>query len=122
MRGLFAAIHAIWVWLKSWFAHPAPPAKPLKTIHAEELPEQLDPEAVYVLGEGKHRWFVAMVCPCGCKATLQMSLLPDAKPRWRLVEHTDDGTVTLQPSIWRKVDCQSHFFLRRGMIQWCKRS
>jgi hypothetical protein len=115
MRRIAAALAAMWDWLRSWFVRPA---RPLKTLRAEEMPERLDPKAVYILGEREHVWFVAMVCPCGCKATLQMSLLPDAKPRWRLVEH-DDGTISLQPSVWRKVGCRSHFYLRRGLIQWC---
>lgn len=111
-----AALSRLWAWLRSWFIRPA---RPLKTVHAEELPDRLDPKAVYVLGEGNHRWFVTMICPCGCGATLQMSLLPDARPRWRLIEHSDDGTISLQPSVWRQVGCRSHFFLRRGLIQWC---
>jgi hypothetical protein len=104
-------------WLRSLFGRRV---RPLRTIHVEELPEMLDREAVYVLGEGKHRWFVAMACPCGCGSTLQVSLLPDATPRWRLVEHRDDGTITLEPSVWRDVGCRSHFFLRRGLVQWCE--
>lgn len=112
LTGLFARL---WLWLVSWFKR-AP--KPLRTVHLEELPEQLDAQYVYVLGEGPHKWFVAMRCPCGCEATVQMSLLRDAKPRWRLVEHSD-GTISLEPSVWRKVGCRSHFFLRRGFIHWC---
>lgn len=115
MRRLLMLLAGVWTWLRSWFARPI---KPLQTVWIEELPEKLDPKAVYVLGEGEHRWFVAMVCPCGCEETLQVSLLPDAKPRWRLVEHVDDGTISLSPSVWRTVGCRSHFFLRRGMIEW----
>jgi hypothetical protein len=105
----------LWHWITSWFRR-AP--KPLHTVHLEELPEQLGAGAVYVLGEGSHKWFVAMICPCGCGETVQVSLLTEARPRWRLVEHSD-GTISLEPSVWRKVGCRSHFFLRRGMIQWC---
>jgi hypothetical protein len=105
-----------WAWLCSWYRRAE---KPLGTVLAEELPDKLDRNVVYVLGEGKHRWFVALTCPCGCGNTLQVSLLPDSKPRWRLIEHADDGTVTVEPSIWREVGCRSHFFLRRGRIQWC---
>lgn len=92
--------------------------KPLRTVHLTELPEDLDPNAVYVLGEGKHRWFVAMLCPCGCGTTVQVSLLPDATPRWRLVEHPD-RTISVEPSIWGRIGCRSHFFLRRGFVEWC---
>lgn len=108
---------AFWNWLLSWFVREKP-VRPLHTVYLEELPDALDPKDVYVLGEGQHLWFVAMLCPCGCKETLQMSLLHDAKPKWKIFEH-GDGTITLQPSVWRKVGCRSHFFLRCGLIQWC---
>lgn len=83
-----------------------------------ELPDNLDPTIVYVLGEGAHLWSVAMVCPCGCEAVLHMGLHADARPCWRLTYHWD-GTASLVPSVWRQVGCHSHFFLRRGRIEWC---
>lgn len=110
-------LRAIWARFLSWFAWEKP-VRPLKTVHADELPDVLDSAAVYVLGESEYCWFVAMTCPCGCKSILQMSLLADAKPRWRLTEH-GDGTVTLHPSVWRTEGCRSHFFLRHGFIKWC---
>lgn len=112
VTGLLTRISA---WLTSQ-CRRAP--RPLQTVHLEELPDQLGANEVYVLGEGENRWFVALTCPCGCGATVQVSLLPDAKPRWRLVEHADK-TVSIEPSIWRRAGCQSHFFLHRGFIEWC---
>lgn len=35
------------------------------------------------------------------------------------VSAMNDPSITLQPSVWRKIGCRSHFFLRRGLIQWC---
>jgi hypothetical protein len=116
MRGLSETIVSWWNWFTSWFRKPEVPRT---TNLVVELPETLDASVVYVLGEGDHRWFVAMVCPCGCGATLEMSLLNDAKPKWRMVEH-HDGTISIQPSVWRKVGCKSHFFLRRGLVVWCQ--
>lgn len=106
----------IGTWLRSWFVRPV---RPLQTVYVEELPDLLDPKAVYILGQGRHLWFVALLCPCGCNEVLQVSLLPDAKPKWSLIEHADDGSITLQPSVWRKIGCRSHFFLRRGRVLWC---
>ena len=105
----------LWAWLKSWFIRQPPP---LRTVYLAELPEEPDPKVVYVLGEGHHRWFVSLLCPCGCGAMLQMSLLAQDKPHWRLAIH-DDGTTSIHPSVWRHVGCHSHFFLRRGLIEWC---
>ncbi|NES93778.1 MAG: hypothetical protein F6K32_00690 [Desertifilum sp. SIO1I2] len=92
---------------------------PKRTIKVEELPNRLHPNCVYVAGEGAYLWFVAMLCPCGCRATLYLSLMPEGRPRWHLTEHKD-GTITLHPSVWRTKDCRSHFFLQQGLIQWCK--
>ncbi|MDP9316781.1 MAG: DUF6527 family protein [Chloroflexota bacterium] len=59
-----------------------------------------------------------MLCPCGCKRTLHMNLIPDEHPCWHLMQH-EDGTATLHPSVWRKTDCRSHFVFRHGRVQWC---
>lgn len=88
-----------------------------RTTFVQELPDSPDSRLVYVLGEGAHLWAVAMVCPCGCGETLHMSLHEDARPRWHLTCHLD-GTASLRPSVWRRVGCHSHFFLRSGQIQW----
>ena len=62
-------------------------------------------------------WHVALVCPCGCGATIALNVLPDASPRWRLYESADGPT--LSPSVWRTTGCRSHFILRRGGVIWC---
>ena len=107
-----------WIWekIRGWFGPRR--ERPLRTVVVEELPDCLDTNTIYVAGENGHFWFVAMLCPCGCGATLHMSLLADARPRWLLTRH-EDGSVSLTPSVWRQVGCRSHFFLVRGKVQWC---
>jgi len=108
-----------WIWrnVRGWFGPRR--ERPLKTVTVEELPDRLDAKTVYVAGENGHVWFVAMLCPCGCGETLQVSLLADVRPRWSLTQHQDE-TISLRPSVWRQVGCRSHFFLVRGRIQWCE--
>lgn len=89
-----------------------------KAKKVEELPDELDRKSVYLVGENNHLWFAAMLCPCGCGSVLQMGLMAAQRPRWTVVEH-NDGTVSLHPSVWRIVGCKSHFWLRRGKINWC---
>ena len=89
----------------------------LRTVHVEELPNRLESGTLYVLGEGPYRWSVALQCPCRCRDVIQLNLLAEAEPRWKLTLHGDD-TVTLYPSIWRQKGCRSHFFIRRGKIEW----
>lgn len=106
----------LWGWLRSWFVRKP---TPLRGVRVSELPERLDQKSVYLVGENEYLWYVAFVCPCGCGETLQLSCLKDARPRWTATVHPD-GSVSLQPSVARVKGCRSHFFLRHGLIQWCK--
>ena len=85
----------------------------------ESLPAQLLRRAVYIVREDGVDERVALLCPCGCGRILQMNLLSDERPCWRVTRNVD-GTVTLNPSIWRKKGCGSHFWLRNGRIRWCR--
>ena len=98
---------------KHWFV---PPYR--TTVVEESLPAQLSQRTVYIVQEDGFNEQVALLCPCGCGRVLQMNLLPDERPCWRAMRNTD-GSVTLHPSIWRKKDCGSHFWLRNGRIRWC---
>jgi hypothetical protein len=94
--------------------------RPYRTLTVEEdLPERLRRRTLYVIQEDGFLEHVAMLCPCGCGRTLHMNLIPDERPCWHLTRHPG-GTATLHPSIWRKKDCGSHFWFRRGRVQWCR--
>lgn len=88
------------------------------TVSCAELPEELEAQTLYLWGEDGQIWQAVMACPCCCGATLHMSTLTDDWPHWKIDQH-DDGTTTLSPSIWRKIGCRSHFWLRHGCIHWC---
>ena len=84
----------------------------------KDEPAVLEPRTVYVVGEDGHHWFAAFDCPCGCGETIKLSLVPGDRPGWTLREHWT-GTASLAPSVWRKVGCKSHFWLRKGKVNWC---
>lgn len=88
------------------------------TADVNELPELVADRTVYVVGENGYLWYAAMLCPCGCRAVIHLSLMPDGHPRWALKRHPKQR-VSLTPSVWRKAGCRSHFFLRDGRILWC---
>lgn len=83
-----------------------------------EEPDTPVPRVVYVVGEDGHRWFAAFDCPCGCGEVIKLSLVPGDRPGWTLHDHVD-GTASVAPSVWRQVGCKSHFWLRKGKIDWC---
>lgn len=90
---------------------------PFETICVPELPEEIQAGRLYLVGENGFLWIAALICPCGCQSVIQLNLLPEAKPCWRVEEHAD-GTASLAPSVWSRQGCGSHYFVRRGFIKW----
>jgi hypothetical protein len=109
---------ALLKWLSKWRRLWGRPRIALCVEHVTDAPSRLDGKKIYVVGENGHQWHVVMLCPCGCRESIYLNLLPDERPRWKL-SMNKDGTPSLHPSIWRTVGCRSHFFLRRGEIEWC---
>ena len=66
-------------------------------------------------------WAAGLNCPCGCGDVIELMLLADVDPRWTL-EIDDLDRPSLTPSVWRTVGCRSHFWVRRGQVEWVGRS
>ncbi|MGO9269262.1 MAG: DUF6527 family protein [Terriglobia bacterium] len=81
-----------------------------------ELPDKPKPCYLYVIGAGEP-WAAALLCPCGCRVLIQLSLLKDDFPTWRL-STGHRGVPSLYPSVRRVGGCESHFYLREGQIYW----
>lgn len=82
-----------------------------------EIPDNPRHKVLYIVTENRQPWNAAMVCPCGCEAILQLNLLQDEHPTWRLTHHVNH-TVSLFPSVWRKIGCHSHFWFRESRVYW----
>lgn len=114
MRGILGYI--IFLWRR--FVEALLPK--YQTSEVEELlPSKLRPRTLYIVSEDGFDEQAAMLCPCGCGRTLHMNLLADERPCWRVSRH-DDGSASLHPSVWRKKDCRSHFWFKRGRVKWCR--
>lgn len=85
----------------------------------EDLPESLKADRIYLVGDDGFLWQAAMLCPCGCEKTIQLSLVYHDRPSWRA--HVEPNQrVTLAPSVWRTTGCHSHFFVRGGRLIWAR--
>lgn len=95
------------------------PPRRWTAIRCEELPETLRRRRVYLVGDRQDPWSAGLLCPCGCNALIQLSLVPNDRPSWRatVARHS---VISLRPSIWRKRGCCSHFTLRGGQIDWAQ--
>ena len=113
MNRFYLAMAGFWWWLLDKLG------RPYRTVVVEEhLPRKLKGRTLYVVEEDDFEEQAAMLCPCRCGRVVQLNLLTDERPCWRLTRHYD-GTTTLHPSVWRKKDCGSHFWFRKGRVQWC---
>ena len=84
--------------------------------YTEDVPTVFKPLTVYIIGLRTEPWQAAFICPCGCNAIIQLNLLREASPRWKV--YTKRNKVTLYPSINRRVGCKSHFYIRKGKVIW----
>src|SRR4051812_27746086 len=113
MNGVRKWLAAIWAWITGAFD------RPYRLIVVEgSFPTRIRSKRLYVLTEDGVPWEARLICPCGCKAALDLNLLPDERPTWRF-KADKTGRATLHPSVWRNTDCKSHFILRNGRIKWC---
>jgi hypothetical protein len=101
-----------WLRLLEWTL----PARALTVLQTDVLPDKLPSRRLVLLRDGDEDWCVGFKCPCGCGQRVELPLIQEAEPRWKLnVEQ--DGTPTLSPSVWLRDGCRSHFFVRRGKVQ-----
>jgi hypothetical protein len=94
------------------------PAWRLRVVEGDAIPPRLPGRAVVLLRDDGEDWSVGLRCPCGCGDSIELMLVPEAKPRWD-ISVDDVNRPSLRPSVWRRTGCRSHFWLRGGRILWC---
>ena len=104
-------------WFRRNWARIAP-HRNLRIIEGDSLPPRLPRRDLVLARDGDEDWCVGMRCPCGCGRTIELLIIPEAKPRWDL-SVDDKGRPSLSPSVWLQKGCRSHFWLRGGRVRWC---
>jgi hypothetical protein len=105
----------IFRWIRKKYRFYA--AAKYKYVFVKELPEIVPENKVIIVSEDGMPDSLVFRCPCGCHTDIFLNLLKDAKPIWRF-HISKKNKITITPSIWRKVGCKSHFFIRKGKIEW----
>ena len=95
--------------------------RPYRTEWVEDLPEQPQKDALYIVGGRAHPFYAVIPCPREkCRQNIHLDVSPEAFPRWRIVEHPD-GRISLHPSVRvTGLPCRCHYWLRRGRVTWCE--
>ena len=106
----------VWAW--SWLASRFRQTYKGRVVEGV-YPAHLVPRTVYILTEDGEPWEGKFICPCGCRAVLDLNFIEDEPPIWR---YSIDGRgfISLHPSVWRQVGCRSHFFIRNGAVIWAR--
>ena len=83
-----------------------------RLVEVTSFPRPLEHGVLYVSA----RFSVsAHLCACGCAREVILPLNP---AQWSVVRHAD-GTATLEPSVANTgYPCNSHYFIRRGRVEW----
>jgi hypothetical protein len=102
-------------WRKTWAR--LEPRRRLQIVEGDSLPRRLPRRALVLARDDGEDWCVGMRCPCGCAEVIELLLVPEAKPRWKLTVDAK-GWPSLSPSVWRQKGCRSHFWLRGGRVYW----
>jgi Family of unknown function (DUF6527) len=103
--------------LPKWLSQFFKKEKLYKYKYVEDVPDELRSGTLYIICNDNCPWQVVMLCPCGCEKALHMNLIKDNNPRWKIKIHKKKK-ISLHPSVWRKVGCESHFFVTKGKIVW----
>jgi hypothetical protein len=93
--------------------------KEFKVKYFEELPDIIENRTIYIVGIKNYPWLIAFNCPCGCNKLIQLNLLIDGEDTWAF-KINKKGKINIYPSVWRKVGCKSHFFIRKSKVDWVK--
>ena len=72
---------------------------------------------VVVGGRGYQKW-AYIRCPCRCGDVIMLSLAKSRRPRWT-VKMDWLNRPSIEPSIRQTSGCYSHFWVRRGVVDWC---
>jgi Family of unknown function (DUF6527) len=104
-------------WFRRNWARIAP-RRHLCIVEGDSLPPRLPRRDLVLARDGDEDWCVGMRCPCGCGRTIELLVVPEAKPRWDL-SVDNKGRPSLSPSVLLQKGCRSHFWLRGGRVQWC---
>lgn len=89
----------------------------LQVVDGDSLPPVVPVGALVLARDGDEDWCVGMKCPCGCGRTIELLLIPEAKPRWSL-SLDPAGLPSLSPSVFLRDGCRAHFWLKGGKVIW----
>lgn len=91
----------------------------VRAFNRQPTAAQLKPGIVAVVGNENYQKWACLICPGGCGEKIMLSLSTKRHPRWS-VRSDIYSQPTIEPSVWQQNECGCHFWIRGGMVEWCK--
>lgn len=103
-------------WLRKVWQRLGPRRKVV--VCASESPlNKIGSRNLYLMRDGGEDWSVSFLCPCGCRDRIELLLIQEATPHWR-INIAGAAAPTLYPSVYKKSGCKSHFWIQKGHVLW----
>lgn len=80
---------------------------------------ELSESDLVIVGAGPHLKWACFRCPCGCGEKIALSLAPERRPRWSVLADRL-SRPTVDPSVRQTANCHSHFWIKKGQVEWCQ--
>ena len=110
---MISALRALLSWLR---LIPRPHLVGTVVEH-HPTPEELPESRVLVVRDGNFDKWACFRCPGGCGEKIMLSL-SSRRPRWSVrLDWLDRPTI--HPSIRQMNSCQCHFWVSKGLVEWC---
>jgi Family of unknown function (DUF6527) len=111
-------------WLRSfliWIGRVPKPDFISKQVAVHPASDQIKPGVIVVVGNQQVQKWACFRCPGGCSEVIKLSLNHNRSPCWSIqIDRLNQPTIS--PSIRQTNDCQCHFWIRQGQVEWCKDS
>jgi len=118
LRTTIDLVLTCWVWLLSALGLLKKPRFVARLSEHHPAPEEIRTNELIIVQSGPHLKWACFICPCGCGEKIALSLAPNRRPRWT-VSIDWQKRPTISPSVWQRAGCFSHFWLRKGEVDWC---
>jgi Family of unknown function (DUF6527) len=108
-------------WLRRfliWIGRVPKPDFITKRIVTHPTPDQIKPGLIVVVGDHQIQKWACFQCPGGCSEIIKLSLNRNLSPSW-LIQTDRYNQPTISPSIRQINECQCHFWIRKGQVEWC---
>jgi hypothetical protein len=83
----------------------------------DQCPDKHEPGVLYVAMDNGKPFFSEALCPCGCGEMFHLIFNQGETPSW-IINIDEQNLPDISPSVLKTNGCRSHFFIKKGAIQW----